>query len=1028
MKPLPPGLYDLLITRAVQDRLAETQLADWKSSTEALEEPELPAYLSRYLAKQVRSVLSGLTLEQQVSLANELLGLARLRDGARDGSNVVPAAPEVLKAVFRHPPPPAPPRIPLSASDLLMNTVGAPRLGYELESEMRNADRVCVVMSFIQWRGWQRLRPGFEELSGRGCPVRILTTTYIGATDLAALQAMAQLPGVEVRVSLDGRRRRLHAKAWLFERDSGFGSVYVGSANLSRPALEDGIEWTVKLSQAEAPHIVEKFLGAFETLWRDVEFERFDPADPACVARVREALGVARNGVGETRPMVFFDLAPHPYQQAVLDRLEAERQDRKHYRNLVVAPTGTGKTMIAAFDYARQPYSGRRPRLLFLAHRVELLEQARGMFRAVLRDASFGEVLAGNEPTSFEHLFATVASFNSRELLSEFGAEYWSYAVLDEAHHAPAESYAPLLGTLRPGILLGLTATPERMDGQSILPWFDDRIADEMRLWHAIERQYVVPFDYYGIADGTPLNEVGWRRGGYDVKELEGLYVGNQRRAELVLQHVVDLSGNIGDVRALGFCVSVAHAEFMAEVFRRAGVAALALTSRSGEEERRSAPQRLRSREINVLFTVDLFNEGVDIPEVDCVLFLRPTESATIFLQQLGRGLRLKAGKTSCLVLDFIGNQHREFRFDLRYRALLGGTRQQVAAGIEMGAPPLPGNCYFRLDRETQKVVLENLRQRLTTSRARLSREVASVARELGRAPALGEFCAETACQLEDLYKGRIGWSQLLFDAGLIEFPLTPEEERLSCRLDRLLHVDAVARLKLYQELVTGSRGLEGLNEAERRQVLMLSFRLSAPNAAPKHWAEAVTMLSASAVVSREFYQFCDALRDRVPTHEEEDPGYGGWPLFLHRRYKRDEVLVAVGAWTIEAQPPSREGPYRLPQANTELFFVTLDKSAKHFSPTTRYHDYALSPTQFHWQSQSTTSEESEVGLRYQNQASNGWTFLLFVRERPGDAYIYVGPVIYASHQGSRPMSIIWNLAVPLPAAIFELFASLRTV
>ena len=288
------------------------------------------------------------------------------------------------------------------------------------------------------------------------------------------------------------------------------------------------------------------------------------------------SLEYAKLGPGrrDSGPPVFFDLRPHPYQQATLDQLETERIDKGHFRNLVVAPTGTGKTLIAAFDYARQPFSGPRPRLLFLAHREELLRQARDRFRHVLRDESFGDLLGGGEePSSYEHLFATIQSFRSRGLLESQGAIHWEYVVLDEAHHVPAESYREIVASLRPRILLGLTATPERMDGESILPWVEDRIADEMRLWHAIERQYLVPFDYYGVHDGTDLTGLSWSRGSYAIGELEQRYLGNTRRTNLIIREFCEFYGDWRLARGLGFCVSIAHAQFMAESFRQAGIA-----------------------------------------------------------------------------------------------------------------------------------------------------------------------------------------------------------------------------------------------------------------------------------------------------------------------------------------------------------------------------------------------------------------------------------------------------------------------
>jgi superfamily II DNA or RNA helicase/HKD family nuclease len=1037
MKEFKEGLYDQLITKRLRKSLDRQAPAGLKSLIAALEENDCPDYLARHLIRQIRSALRGVPAEdrkrRQIELANALLDFVQSQGQELIEPDPIDPSGDILRALYRGAASPEPPSTPLSVTSLLMNALDEPRLGFELEREMATADRVFMVVSFIQWRGWQRLKAAFHELVGREVPIRLLTTTYIGATDFGAIQELSRLPNVEMKISLDGRRRRLHAKAWLFQRENGFSSVYVGSANLSGPALEDGIEWTVKLSEVEAPHIVERFRGAFDSLWCDEEFEQFRPDDEEFCRRVKLSLEYARQGPTRTdsSPPVFFDLRPHPYQQATLDQLETERIDRGHFRNLVVAPTGTGKTLVAAFDYDRQPFTGRRPRLLFLAHREELLRQARDRFRHVLRDESFGDLLCGGEePTSFDHLFTTIQSFRRRALIESQGAAYWDYAVLDEAHHVPAEGYREIIGSLQPRILLGLTATPERMDGESILPWFNDRIADEMRLWHAVERQYLVPFDYYGVHDGTDLSEIAWTRGAYAIGELERRYVGDSRRANLIIKEFCDKYGDWRQARALGFCVSIAHAQFMARAFREAGIPAQAITSASHFEERSRASSVLRNRDVNMLFTVDLFNEGVDIPEADCVLFLRPTESSTVFLQQLGRGLRLDTGKTSCLVLDFIGNQRREFRYDQRFRSLFGGTRQQVADQIDTGITRLPGNCYFRLDKESRKLVLENLRAQLQASRTRMVVELRALAAQLRRRPTLLEYLSETGYDLAEVYKPSIGgWHALLSETELLSEHPAETGVALSKRFQLLLHVDSIGRLRLYRNLLTGALpSLDALPPAEKRMVEMLTFRLLQSEARQEDcgWDTGLKRLKQSASASSEFQELCSALLDRVKFHTNEEPVMDDCPIFLHRQYMRDEVLVGFGLPKLVGARHTQTGRFWLDSINTELFFVTLDKSEKAFSPSTRYEDFAVSPTRFHWQSQSTTGENSPTGQRYQRQRDNGARFLMFVRPKRGDPFLFLGPLRYVSHSGSRPMSIYWDLEYPMPAWFFEICASLR--
>ena len=1034
MSEFREGLYDQLVTRRVRDFLRSQ--SGMRSAVDALEAADCPDYLARHLLRQIKSALRSMPAEdrerRQMELANRLLELLRTEPNDDAEADLVDPPGEILRALYRGSTPPVPPTTPLAVTTLLMNALDEPRLGFELERELSTADRVFMVVSFVQWRGWQPLKSAFHELANRNVPIRLLTTTYIGATEFRAIQELARLPNVELRISLDGRRRRLHAKAWLFQRDNGFSSVYVGSANLSGPALEDGIEWTVKLSEVEAPHVIERFRGAFDSLWCNEEFEPFWPDDPEACARVKAALEFARRvpGSKDSGPPVFFDLRPHPYQQATLDRLESERVDRGFFRNLVVAPTGTGKTLIAAFDYARQPFSGSRPRLLFLAHREELLRQARDRFRHVLRDESFGDLLGGGEePASFDHLFATIQSFRSRALLESQGAEHWKYAVLDEAHHVAAESYREIVASLRPHILLGLTATPERMDGESILPWFDHRIADEMRLRHAIERQYLVPFDFYGMHDGTDLSKLTWSRGAYALGELEDQYLGNRRRANLVLSQFCEIYGDWHHARALGFCVTIAHARFMVQVFGENGIPAAAITSDSPAEERARAASMLRNREVNVLFTVDLFNEGVDIPEVDCVLFLRPTESSTVFLQQLGRGLRLDTGKTNCLVLDFIGNQRREFRFDQRFSALFGGTRQQVIREIETGITRLPGNCYFRLDKESRRVVLENLKAQLKANKIRMVAELRTLANQLRRRPSLSEYLAETRYELADLYKTSIGgWYALLTEAELLA-SVTPEGQQLTGRFHALLHIDSTRRLRLNVEMMSDAgRSWNDLSVPEKRMMEMLTFRLLRNEARqPGYESSAVVeRLRMSISAKLELHELSEALLDRVRLHAEETPLLEGCPLFLHRQYMRDEVLVGLGMSDLVGARHTQTGRFWIEAISTEIFFVTLDKSEKAFSPSTRYEDFAVSPGRFHWQSQSTTGEDSPTGRRYINQKQNRARFLLFVRPKRSDPFVFLGPLQYVSHTGSRPMSIYWDLEHPMPAWFFEICASLR--
>ncbi|MDB4944528.1 MAG: hypothetical protein JWP97_4062 [Labilithrix sp.] len=612
--PLREGIYEQLLTRAGDRELLAALPAIPELQT--VERPNLPSLLARHIAISVEAALADLPdADQQVALAHALLDRLTELAPAQETEEAKVAEPaRMLRSLYRNTPP-LRPESPLSATTLLTRARGEPALGHELSREMASADGIDILAAFITMGGVRAVRDQLEAAVRRGARLRVLTTVFTGTTEVNAVDALSALPGAEVRISYDVRRTRLHAKAWLFRRHGGLTTAYVGSANLTATALGSGQEWMVKVAAADQPKVIDKFEGTFEGLWNDDEFVPYDHTSEASRGRLRSALSAETAG-GPT-VLQLFTFQPHPYQIEILDRLEAERAVHGRYRNLVVAATGTGKTMIAAFDYLRAcERAGTRPRLLFLAHRREILDQALATFRQVLRDGSFGELFVdGQVPATWEHVFASVQSAAS-SLEGRVTPEHFRFIVIDECHHAPADSYRKVTSFVRPEILLGLTATPERADGKSLLPDFDMKIAAELRLWHALDRQLLVPFEYYGIADaaGTELDKVRWSRQGYQTGDLSNLYTGNEVRVDLIVEQLRRRVVDVRAIRALAFCVSVEHAEFMATALTRRGIPAAMVHGGTGEAERAAAPRRLREREVNVLCTCDLYNEGVACP------------------------------------------------------------------------------------------------------------------------------------------------------------------------------------------------------------------------------------------------------------------------------------------------------------------------------------------------------------------------------------------------------------------------------
>jgi superfamily II DNA or RNA helicase/HKD family nuclease len=1010
MPDLIPGLYDEVVTHALARALDDDR---WHSELAELDPDAASEVLARHLYRFLRNTLAALRgtdkLERQVRLANRLLeALAAEDDDQVDADDRVTAARllEVVAAAdkrlgsgrLQRP------SIPLRHSDLIVNGPRDLRVGREIQLELASADRVDVLISFVMWTGFVEIRDALRAFVDRheGRPaIRVLTTTYMAATDPRALDALREL-GAEVRVNYDGRRTRLHAKAWLFHRASGFSTGIIGSSNLSQAALRDGCEWNVRLSNVDNAAILGKFEATFEQYWDDPAYEAYDHD------RFIRVLAAKRNPERDALASAV-RLHPYPHQATVLDALMAER-DAGHTCNLVVAATGTGKTVIAALDYkALCKKLGRRPTLLFVAHRHEILQKSRATYRAALSDGSFGELRSGREaPVVGRHVFASIQSLHARRL-RELQPGAYDVVVVDEFHHAEAATYRALLEQLAPTYLLGLTATPERTDGRSILHWFDHRIAAESRLWDALDQDLLVPFQYFGVSDGTDLSQIDFRGGRYDIASLEAVYTADEHRAQAVLRAVVDRVRDPTTMRALGFCVSVRHAEFMAAFFVAQGLRAVAVTGRTPRDARARAMADLRSGALCALFTVDLFNEGVDIPAVDTVLFLRPTESATLYLQQLGRGLRLHEGKSCLTVLDFIGRANRRFRFDRRFRAMLGGgTRAEVRDAVADGFPRLPSGCAIQLDETAREVVLDNIRRTLSNW--------VSLADDLVEDWPLSTFLDRADVSLPELYRSGRCFTQLRAHRG---FVADAPDTAITRALPRLLHVDDPARLARWRRwLASDTPPAADLDDPYQR---MLFAALGQPRRPLAELGDFLAELWSDAAVLGEVRQLLALLDDRrrLPTH-----ALPRLPFHVHGTYSRDEISAGLGELRKGKLLRTQSGVLRCEAHRCDVLYVTLDKDEQDFTPTTLYNDYPMSQRRFHWESQGTTRLESPTGKRYR-QPPPGWRILLFVRRAKRDArkltmpYLFLGPVRCFSATGERPIQIVWELERQMPAGWF---------
>ncbi len=1027
MPPLTRGLYELLLTEALDTHQGISRSAGEPDVT-GLHTAEAADRISLHLAAVISRALDDVSDEERVAVGVALarriveqvvgeldagrLAAERPADPGRVLRSIRAIRPDGSFETIPHP------LIPLLDTTLLTNAPGEPRVGHQIHAEIASADRIDLVMAFIRRTGINPLADALRRHIASGRSLRVLTTVYTGSTEAEAIESLQRM-GAEVRVSYDTTGTRLHAKAWLFHRESGFSTAYVGSSNLTHSAQVSGLEWNVRVSGARNRPVIDKIAAVFESYWQQPDFEPYEAE--------RFAQVTSRTTPGGSITLSPIEIRLEPFQERLLEQIELSREQGYH-RNLLASATGTGKTVMAAVDYARLSARLPRARLLFVAHREEILSQSRATFAHALRDGSFGELwVGGRRPTEFEHVFASVQSLNANGM-EGIDPEHFDVVIIDEFHHAAAASYRRLLDTLNPVELLGLTATPERSDGLPLLQWFGDRIAAELRLWDAIDQHRLAPFAYFGIADSLDLREIPWKRGtGYDVEEMTNVITANDVWARNVLHQFVQRAGRIDQVRALGFCVSVAHARYMARVFTENGVRATAVWADTPEVERKRALSDLSAKRVNVVFSVDLFNEGVDVPAVDSLLMLRPTDSPVLFMQQLGRGLRKSEGKTVCTVLDFVGQHRQEFRYDRRFQALLGGSRASVQKQVEIGFPFLPSGCDMHLDPVARDRVLDSLKNSVPTKWPAKVAELRALAAE-HPGITLGDFLDLSGLDLDDVYRPGRSWSDLREAAGLSLGVAGPHESTIRKACGRLLHVDDTERLDAWRVWLRSETvpDVRQMTTRERRLLKMLLVQLLDTGVSNETTlAQGASILWSHRHITGELVELFDVLARSIPHLSVALDAPVDVPLRVHARYTRLEMLAAYESEDRVKVSAFREGVRSSSEIGADVLAFTLDKTSGHFSPSTRYRDYAISRDLIHWESQSALRADTPSGRRYQQHEAIGHHMLLFARLNTDDrAFNFLGPATYVSHVGEMPMAITWRLRHALPGDLFQAFAA----
>lgn len=1030
------GIYEALLNEQMQDLLDEH--SDLRMVFGKLDPEEEPARYAAFVAKVIEKALRlEISPGARLDICNGLIALAAGTDKTAHlhRQKLLTAEKPMLLEIAPHhygQPGMARPETPLAESSLFTGSPHDPQLVHELSAEMRSADGVDILVSFIKWSGLRLLMPAFEDLRDRRVPVRLITTSYMGASDAPAVEWLASMPNVQVRISYDTERTRLHAKAYHFHRQSGFSTAYIGSANMSQAAITSGLEWNLKVTAQDMLHILEKFVAEFETYWNSREFIPFDPANPQ---PLRDAIQRASNR-GAVLPTVFFDLRPHPFQERILDALEAERNVHDQWRNLVIAATGTGKTVVAGFDYRRFSEQNQgQARLLFVAHRREILEQAVATFRNILRRSDFGELLVGpHQASRMEHLFCSVDMLRNRKLWEQLGPEFYDYIVIDEAHHGTAESYRSIFDHFKPRILLGLTATPERMDGKSVAADFGNRFAAEIRLPEALEEKLLCPFHYFGVADPVAIDaDRFWRNGRYDIQALESVYTGAhalaRQRLTVITEALQRYEPDLSLVRGIGFCVSVGHAQYMAEMFSAKGIPSAALVGATSDENRTQLMQDFREGKLTFVFACDVFNEGLDVPEVNTVLFLRPTESLTIFLQQLGRGLRHAPGKDCLTVLDFVGQAHRRYRIDTKLKSLLPKTRFAIDREVELDFPHLPAGCSIQMDRVAREYVLSNIRENLRNLNVQIPERLQTFTQETGLPLTFGNFVCFHDYEPERLLV-RETWSQWKAKARLAQPPQDTDLVQLKKALVRASSMSGpqeIFRLRRVVEMLRQQNIPAALSEAAET-ALTVHYRLwgkpGALMAAPTLEAS-FSRLAGNPSILNDLEEVLAWAEDKTRTRGVMPEVPFPCPLELHAKYGSVDILAALGVATMMSAGQRGVGVVHCREIKAYVLLVTFQKTEREFSPSTMYADYPISRELLHWESQSNTTQVGLSGQNLIHHKERGYTILVFARDVKKKnnvtvPFTYLGPAEQDRYESERPIKMVWRLRHAMPAEMFE--------
>ncbi len=915
----------------------------------------------------------------------------------------------------------------------------------ELESNLSNCSSFKMSVAFIRFSGVQLLLDTFQKLAEQNIPGQILTSTYLNSTEPSALLALKRFPNLETKIFVPTRDKGFHSKGYIFTTDTNH-NIIIGSSNITQCALKSNVEWNVLNHAKQNDPFAQDVLNEFNTQWNDKHTRELSDAF------IEEyALYLSRAGKRAIQENAFeFDedrIRPNKMQIEAIDKLDRLRKtDEK--KALAIAATGSGKTYMAVFDALQV----KPKKLLFVVHREDILVKAKESFEKIIDTEIFSTgFFTGTIKDKADYLFTTIQTLQNHYL--EFDVKEFEYIIIDEAHHASSPSYQKVLSHFTPAFLLGLTATPERSDVGDIYSIFDNNIAVEIRLRQALEYELVTPFHYFGITDFSEINYAN-----VDIDDVSAIakLLMVSRRTDYILEKMRFYGHDGLKRKALGFCATLEHAEFMAAEFNNKGIPSLFLSGNNSIPERNAAISRLESNHdtLEVIFSVDIFNEGIDIPSVNIILMLRPTDSSIIFVQQLGRGLRKLPDKEFVTVLDFIGNHRKSFLMAIALNGSKQFDKDSLKVSVKSSFADIPGSSHIHMDKIAKEQILAQLENERFFSFKYLKEEYLDFKRIQGNSiPMLVDY--------------------LKVDGAVDPISFITLSKTYLNFLERVEKTEALATILLNQDFVILLRFFSDLLPCKRiHEFVICEYLLwhnsitldQASHELAKHIStpSKETIKHSFAYLSQAFFDskekkdyqgllfiheddnlrtssrtqaiysdptfklwFSDIFHYGIIRYEQEfgNTDYGCPHFKLYYQYSmRDTALLS----NYKKSHSSFRGSGLITNGKDFFLFINLHKGAD-IKEAINYQDKFLTPKIFQWESPNTTSRDSERGKDLEFNYKRNINLHVFVRkfekiEQVSQPFVYLGKAICQSAEGDKPIKMILVFEHEVPADLYYEF------